>query len=416
VEKMNDKVSREEKVSNQIDDIFDKYLDELPAIFANREVLSPHYVPEILPHRDDKFEELAKILAPALRGGIPSNIFIYGTTGTGKTAVTKFVLKKLKEKALSRNLDFKYSFMNCQHVDTKYRLFAQLCDDIGIEVPFTGLHFDIIYQKFRAALDELNTLHVVVLDEIDMLYKKSSDSLYILTRMNSDLKQSRISIIGITNDVNFKEVLDPRIRSSLSEEEIVFSPYTAEQLRDILSQRAEVAFREGVLEYGVINLCAAIGAQQHGDARRSLDLLRVAGELAERSGDEKVTELHVRKAQQVIERNTVIEVLTSLPIQTKAVLQAIFIAEGRSDEVTTGDVYDIYSKICKFAHIDQLTTRRVGDLINELDMLGVITAQVISKGRYGRSKRIHLTVSPGQVREVLENDFRLSKIFDSLAV
>ncbi len=402
----------DEKSSSKIDEIFDRYLDAQTKIFANRDVLSPHYVPEILPHRDNKFEELAKILAPALRGGAPSNIFIYGTTGTGKTAVTKQVLAKLKERAESRSLAFKYSYMNCQHVDTKYRVLTQLCEDIGIDVPFTGLHFDIIYQKFKEALDELDTLHVTVLDEVDMLYRKSSESLYILTRMNSDLQDSKISIIGITNDVNFKETLDPRIRSSLSEEEIVFSPYTAEQLQDILSQRAEVAFHKDVLEFGVINLCSAIGAQQHGDARRSLDLLRVASELAERNGDEKVTEIYVRKAQQVIERNTVVEVLTSLPIQTKAVLQAIFLGEGRSEEITTGDVYEIYSRICKLVRLDILTARRVGDLINELDMLGIVTAQVISKGRYGRSKRIHLTVPSRQVKEVLENDFRLSKIFE----
>ncbi|MHA1952684.1 MAG: ORC1-type DNA replication protein [Candidatus Heimdallarchaeaceae archaeon] len=398
--------------SSNIDEIFDRYLDADTVVFKQREVLSPHYVPDILPHRDDKFEEMAKILAPALRGGAPSNIFIYGTTGTGKTAVTKHVLNKLEERAKSRKLAFKYSYMNCQHVDTKYRVLTQLCEDIGIDVPFTGLHFDVIYQKFKEALDELDTLHVTVLDEVDMLYHKSSESLYVLTRMNSDLKKSKISIIGITNDVNFKETLDPRIRSSLSEEEMVFSPYTAEQLNDILTQRADVAFHKNVLEFGVINLCAAVGAQQHGDARRSLDLLRVSSELAERNGDEKVTEIHVRKAQQVIERNTVVEVLTSLPIQTKAVLQAIFIGEGKSDEITTGDVYEIYSKICKLVRLDILTARRVGDLINELDMLGIVTAQVISKGRYGRSKRIHLTVPPKQVREVIESDFRLSKIFE----
>lgn len=403
----------DEKSSNNIDDIFDRYLDADANIFANREVLSPHHVPDILPHRGGKFEELAKILAPSLKGGTPSNIFIYGTTGTGKTAVTKQVLSKLKSTADSRNLSFKYSYMNCQHVDTKYRVLTQLCEDVGINVPFTGLHFDIIYQKFRDALEELHTLHVAVLDEVDMLYKKSTESLYILTRMNSDLDFSKISIIGITNDVNFKETLDPRIRSSLSEEEIVFSPYTAEQLRDILTQRAKIAFHKDVLDFGVINLCSAIGAQQHGDARRSLDLLRVAAELVERNGEEKITELHVRKAQQVIERNTVVEVLTSLPIQTKAVLQAIYLGEGKNDEITTGDVYEIYNKICKLVRLDKLTARRVGDLINELDMLGIVTAQVISKGRYGRSKRIHLTVSSKQVREVLDSDFRLSKIFEA---
>ncbi len=397
---------------SRIDAIFDRYLDDSNPIFIKREVLSPHYVPEVLPHRDDKFEELAKILGPSLRGGTPSNIFIYGTTGTGKTAVSKYILNILRDKAESRDLPFKYSFMNCQHVDTKYRVFSQLCEDIGIDVPFTGLHFDIVYQKFREELDNLATLHVVVLDEVDMLYNKSTDALYILTRINSDLKRSRVSIIGITNDVNFKDTLDPRIRSSLSEEEIVFSPYTAEQLKDILSQRANVAFRPDVLGSGVIGLCAAIGAQQHGDARRSLDLLRVAAELAERDTKTSIKEEHVRKAQQVIERNTVHEVLKSLPIQTKVVLQAIYLAEGKYEEVTTGTVYELYEQICGLVRLDPLTSRRIGDLINELDMLGILNAQVISKGRYGRTKKIHITVPPVQVREVLVNDFRLSKIFN----
>lgn len=396
---------------SRIDAIFDRYLDDSNPIFVKREVLSPHYVPDVLPHRDDKFEELAKILGPSLRGGTPSNIFIYGTTGTGKTAVSKYVLNILRDKAESRDLPFKYSFMNCQHVDTKYRVFSQLCEDIDIDVPFTGLHFDIVYQKFREELDNLATLHVVVLDEVDMLYNKSTDALYILTRINSDLKRSRVSIIGITNDVNFKDTLDPRIRSSLSEEEIVFSPYTAEQLKDILSQRAKVAFRPDVLGSGVIGLCAAIGAQQHGDARRSLDLLRVAAELAERDTKTSIKEEHVRKAQQVIERNTVHEVLKSLPIQTKVVLQAIYLAEGKYEEVTTGTVYELYERICGLVRLDPLTSRRVGDLINELDMLGILNAQVISKGRYGRTKKIHITVPPVQVREVLDNDFRLSKVF-----
>ncbi|MHA1302418.1 MAG: ORC1-type DNA replication protein [Candidatus Heimdallarchaeaceae archaeon] len=402
----------DEYSKSNIDSIFERYLDDDNPIFINREILSPNYVPEYLPHREDKFEEMAKILGPALKGGSPSNIFIYGTTGTGKTAVSKYVLKKLKAKADERSIKFSYSFFNCQHIDTKYRVFAQLCDDIDVDVPFTGLHFDIVYQKFKEGLDDLNTLHIVVLDEVDSLYRKSTESLYILTRINSELIRSRVGIIGITNDVNFKEALDPRIRSSLSEEEIVFSPYTAEQLKDILTQRVNKALNKDVLEYGVLNLCAAIGAQQHGDARRSIDLLRVAAELAEREGADKVTELHVRKAQQVIERNTVVEVLSSLPIQTKAVLQSIFIGESRTDELNTGDVYDIYASICKLIRLDRLTARRVSDLINELDMLGLVTARVISKGRYGRSKRIHLTVPKRQIKEVLEKDFRLSKVFE----
>ena len=253
---------------------------------------------------------------------------------------------------------------------------------------------------------------IIVLDEVDMLVKKSGDSiLYDLTRINSNLENARVSIIGISNDLKFKEYLDPRVLSSLSEEEIVFPPYTANELKDILTERAKLGIYENAIAPGVINLCAAYAAREHGDARRALDLLRVAAELAEREGASQITERHVKEAKIQIEADVVTETIKGLPLQSKLVLYAIYISHARSTTaVMTGDVYAIYTELCKELHIEPLTQRRISDLINELDMLGIVNARVISKGRYGRSKRIKLAVSRKLIRNLLEDDPRFQKI------
>jgi cell division control protein 6 len=237
-----------------------------------------------------------------------------------------------------------------------------------------------------------------------------------LTRMNGELESSRISIIGISNDLTFKEMLDPRVLSTLGEEEVIFSPYNAVELKGILKQRVELAFNKTAIgDEGVINLVGALAAQEHGDARRALDLLRTAGELAERRGDEAVTQDHVREAQKVIERDTITETVKTLPMQSKAVLFAVYVlanklaSKGQRD-IFTGECYNVYSEIAKSLSLDTLTQRRVSDLISELDMLGLINTTVISKGRYGRTKKIKLAVSKTQIGVILDDDIRLSKV------
>jgi cell division control protein 6 len=231
--------------------------------------------------------------------------------------------------------------------------------------------------------------------------------------MNADLDNSRVSVIGISNDLKFTEFLDPRVRSSLGEEEIVFPPYDATQLRDILAARADIAFEADALSEDVIPLCAAFAAQEHGDARRALDLLRTAGELAERDQTERVGEGHVRDAQEKLELDRVIEVVRTLPTQSKVVLFAVVLLERNgAQNINTGEVYNIYRGLCDEIDADVLTQRRVTDLISELDMLGIVTAVVVSKGRHGRTKDINLSVSADEIEAVLTSDSRLGDIED----
>ena len=376
-------------------------------IFQSRDVLRPTYTPSNLPHREEQINGLASILVPALRGETPSNVLIYGKTGTGKTAVAKYVGKELEE-AGTEDRKCSVIYINCEVVDTQYRILAHLARHFDKEIPMTGWPTDQVYSEFRNALDEEKKVVVIMLDEVDKLVRKGDDILYNLSRINSDLLRSKVSIIGISNDLKFTEFLDPRVKSSLGEDEIIFPPYDAEQIKDILEQRAYLSFSPGALQESVIPLCSAFAAQEHGDARKALDLLRISGELAERSRSVVVSEEHVRAAREKIEQDRVEKVIKTLPTQSKLVLYSIVLLEEQGvRNITTSAVYNMYKQLCPLVETDYLTHRRITDLIAELDMLGILHTVVISKGRYGRTKEITLSVYSGKLKSTLQQDYRL---------
>lgn len=398
-----------------LDEIFDTVADS--RIFREREKLLPDYIPDKLIHRDREIARLAHTLAVALRGERPNNLFIYGLTGTGKTAATKLVLRKLAEKAVSRGVRLYVAYVNVRQRDTPYRVMSDIAEAIGVRVPFTGLSTGEVYRRFVLKARRMRGIMIVVLDEIDFLVKKHGDDiLYKLVRVNEDLGGGfKVSLIGITNSVSFVENLDPRVKSSLGEEEIVFSPYNAAQLRDILEERAREAFKPGVLDPDVIPLCSALAAREHGDARRALDLLRVAGEIAERSGESRVTRSHVMLARLEIERDRVVDVVKTLPLHSKLVLAAIVEATGGGRRATTtGEVYDLYRQYVGGLGLEEVTFRRVSGIIGELDMLGIIRARTVSRGRYGKTRQIELAADPDPVILVISEDPVISRVAERL--
>ncbi len=373
--------------------LFSKYLESSP-LFSNRAILSASFTPSRIPHREKQIAELGRIVAPALKGGKPSNIFIYGRTGTGKTLVAKMVLDELERASAQTSCKIKTFYINCKMkkvADTEYRVLSHLIGQFGKAVPFTGLPTDQLYSMFFKALDEEERTIILIIDEIDNLVERVGDEiLYNITRANHELKRSRLSIVGITNNLAFIEHLDPRVRSSLGEEELVFAPYNAIQLQEILKERASVAFEIGSIADGVIEKCSALAAQEHGDARRALDLLRVAGELAERSSEQKVEIRHVDLAEERIDTDRVVEIVKAQPRQSQLVLWSIMkLLEGRR-EIETSEIINSYRELCKASGLRELTQRRVSDLIAELDMFGIIAFRVVSRGRYGRTRVVSL--------------------------
>jgi len=395
---------------DKLDQLFDSYVDN--SVFLDKGVLQANYDPETIPHRGEQIESVASVLAPALKGEKVSNLFVYGKTGTGKTLSVQHVGNRILQRVKQGGKDnLKFLFINCKLrkvADTEYRIIAELINILGEKIPSTGLPTEHVYKKFIELIDNKKQIVIIVLDEIDQAVKKIDDSfIYTLTRMNSELKNAQISIVGISNSLTFMDNLDPRVRSSLGEEELVFSPYNALQLQDILKERATMAFKEGVVEDGVIAKCAAFAAREHGDARRALDLLRVAGELAERDKSKKIQLKHIDAANEKIEKDKMLDIIESEPRQFQLVLWSIMKLDNSSkgESIYTGDVYNEYQEICDKTKNEILTQRRVSDILGEFDMLGIINARVISKGRQGRTREIKLMLSDkirGKAKEILQ--------------
>ena len=377
--------------------IFEKILGQ-DSLFIDRKAFDHAFEPSNLPHRDHEVEALVRNLVDALNGHIPSNMLLYGVPGSGKTVVTRFVLGQLLDKGVEMGQPVQTYEINCRNVDTKYRVVQTIASQLArrgdTPIPFTGWPTDRVLETLIYRMDRAAGVHIIVLDEIDNLVSRAGDDLlYNLTSLNTVLRNARCCIIGISNDLHFTQQLDPRVSSRLSQEDLVFHPYGALEIQDILNERVETGLREDVLEGGVLELCAALAAQEHGDARRALDLLRISVQKAEQRAQARVDPKHVRLAQSQLEYDQVTPVLKSLPLHQKVVLFAIILNEENGmRNISTGEVYRTYADACMKIGVEPLTPRRISSLLNELDTLGLIMARNVSKGRGGRSKQVNSAI------------------------
>ena len=356
-------------------------------IFKDKKPLDHRFLPDKLVHRDEQIRQIAKYWVDVLDNVTPSNVTLYGKTGTGKTAASKFAREQLIEAANNENVFVKIEYIRCTDYTTEYQVIAELCNRLGRDVPNRGWTKAEVVNAFRE-LFRTNAfgrkLHlIVILDEIDILLEKDGDGiLYTLTRTDN------ISVLSISNYLDFKNLINSRVTSSLNDKEIVFPPYGANQLSDILYERAQLSFNDGVLDSDVIPSCSAMAAKDEGDARYALDLLKNAGELAFDEDSEKVTSDHVIRAKDRIEHNKVSEILSTLPLQQQRLLEAILTLTKQGEEITSGKLYEAYSDVSKS---DAVTYRRIFDFINDLELLGIISTNTVSRGRgKGRTNIIKL--------------------------
>lgn len=377
------------------------------SLFSDRNVLHHSHIPDTIQHRDIEQTQVTQSLLPIIRGSRPSNLLVYGKPGTGKTLVVRKVILKIQESVRRRDFPIRLVYTNSKVETTLYGLlvsFGRQLEMSGKELPWTGVSISTLFSRILEKIERDSVNVVLVIDEVDflarMVSKGNKDILYHITRANEWLTTGSLTLVGISNNLTFKDILDPRVISSLGEEEVVFPNYSIQQLKAILLERISVGFMVGVVAESASNKCATLAGREHGDARRAIDLIRVAGEIAERNQSTSVTEEHVDAAFKKIEEDKETTAIKSYPLHEKLVLAAVMRANGSN----TGGIYNTYCQLCKGVRQKVLTQRRITQMLSEIEMSGLISGRLVHQGVHGNTKKFKLTIPSDMVRSILQQD------------
>ncbi|MBN2151667.1 MAG: AAA family ATPase [Candidatus Lokiarchaeota archaeon] len=385
---------------------------------AGRDVLSASYKPDNPNHRDAQIEQLVKYFAPCMRNEAPANLLVYGKTGTGKTLITRHVAGKIVSRGAAGGFVPPHViYINVKMCNTKYRILAKMCEDLGLDVPKTGLATDQVLETLKTLLKRDRRNLVAIIDEIDLLVRsrEKDDLLYMLTRLSEEEPLVRVSVVGISNDLRFKTFLGIRVLSSLNAGEIVFPPYTTAELEDILMERAELAFNDGAYDRMIISTIANLAAKEDGDARKAIALLLKAAEVAEHKESHFIDADHVLIARDSLEFDATKNFLGTLPDQFKLVIIGISNTQAYNKcAVNTGSLLGIYHELMRQS--DEITTsigdRRLLQILKELRDHGVIDLHVISNGRHGRYSVSSMVIDRKIIEAVFSKDPVLRKLLN----
>jgi len=398
-------------MSETADDLFTR---EDP-IFATKELLEISHLPGEgrIVGRDDEISQLATAVNPAIFGQSPSNVLIYGKTGTGKSLCAKYVSRRLIETAGDEGVTATFAYVDCAQDTTETQAVQTIADSVNdveatdINIPDKGLSTSTYCKRLWRILDQRFDVVVIILDEIDKL--SDDDILMQLSRAGEagKITDCKLGVLGISNKIQYKDRMDERVKSSLCEREFVFPPYDANQLRNIMEARSD-AFRDGVLEASTIPRAAALAAREHGDARKAIDILRYAGEIAQSNGSTTVREQFVTQARQRAETDRFRELIRGSTPHSRYVLQALAVlslSNPQQEGFRTSRVYEIYENICRQEGSESLSLRRVRDLLKEHAFLDIIEQSKHSGGSAEGSYTNHqLLEDPEVVKDVLTEE------------
>lgn len=339
------------------------------SIFKSEEVLSPEYLPELLPHRESQIKQLADNLTPASKKRNPQNTFIFGSPGIGKTAVSKYVFREFEDYS-----GVKTVYINCWDYNTSLAVLTKIVSDMGMFVQRRGWAKDEVISRLIEALEKSKKSLLICLDEVDQLVYKDQKVLYDLLRMNQYVENS-IGLIVVSNNPHVFANLEPRIMSSLSLDELEFKPYTLQEMKGILQERADYGFHS--VEEGVVALASAHALNRNGDVRVGLECLSKAGRLAEKEASDKVKVIHVKKVLKTVGEAKPEILEEKVTNNEKLILDVI----NKREKTTFDEVYEEYTKNTE----NPLTKRMFREYVNHLDTVNLIK---IGKRKSGKSRVI----------------------------
>jgi len=337
-------------------------------LFSKKSYLDTLTFPSKIIGRQDKAKELVRLFLGYKQELVVPFISVYGRSGSGKSTMVRFVCENLD--------DISYCFVNLRKAKTVFGCANLILAELGQP-----------------------NLKVLVLDEFDVLFNdargKPSDFVYNLVVMEENLREKGhlVCVVAISNNVMSDYELDDRVRSRIGSSEVFFGAYSKKDVLAIIKDRAQKAFSDKI-DPAVIQYCAEYSSAEHGDARRAIDLLRVAAELASLKG-ERISKSHVDLANQELQKDRVVKIISAASYHLRLGCAALIQITFLSGEVwhSTSTIYKQYCKIIE-KDVKPLGYRRVSELLTELQNSGLALSQTSSKGRHGYGTQYKLTVSP----------------------
>ena len=345
-------------------------------IYKNRDVLYALVPPTGLLHRTEQKNELIMELAPILMNSAVSCVFVYGNPGTGKTAIITELLGELSDEAKKRKVKLLKAYVNCSENRTETTILVDILSQINPKktYPRVGWTRAKALSEFKKVTNDLKTNIIVVLDEVDYALKESGDDIiYRLSRVNEKL-DSRVSTILVSNDVRVADYIKPRTQSTLGRVRVIFAPYNAEELYDILKDRVKYAFNRDSVSDQVVKKVAEIEASRGGDARKALELLDSCAKIAISKNSSKVTLDLVDEADKTLEKDTIFNMVSTLTKHQKLLYLAM--VKSNKKELDGGKVYKMYKEVCEKQNVSPLSVRSIRTFLVNLSELGLIRSEV----------------------------------------
>ncbi|MCY4729547.1 ORC1-type DNA replication protein [Natronomonas gomsonensis] len=362
------------------------------SVFRDEHVLELDYLPEAFLHRDEQMETLKYALRPAVRGSRPLNVMARGPPGTGKTTAVQKLFDELTSVS-----DIEVVRVNCQVDSTRYAVFSRLFEGLfDYEPPTSGISFKKLFGQITDHLVEEDEVLIVALDDVNYLFyeDEASDTLYSLLRAHEAHSGAKIGVIVVSSDLDLDviEELDGRVQSVFRPEEVYFSAYGEREIVDILRERVERGFREGVVGTRVLDRVAEHTADSGGDLRVGIDLLRRAGLNAEMRGSTEVSVDDVDDAYEKAKYVHLSRHLRGLSESEAALVRVLAEHDGQR----AGDVYEAFSETTDLGYT------RYSEIINKLDQLGLIDAEYTNVEGRGRSRALSLSYDSDAILDRLE--------------
>jgi len=368
-------------------------------VFKDQGKLSFDYLPETMPHREKQMQRLFQLFRPLLEANVPSNAFLYGPVGTGKTHLSRKFCNELVKRAQGTGRAMDHVLVNCRQRIGDDAVLLAILKSYDSRFPDRGFSISEKLNVLRTWLEKRNSNLVLTLDEVDALLKKSGSNLiYTFSRFGEEHAggKGHISLVLISQKTDALDYLDKAALSTFRRTSAVeFGKYVREELRDIIQIRVDLAIHPRCVDADVLELISDI-ASEFGDARYAIEILWNAGLLADEESAEEIGVEHVRAAKAAIHPTGMEERLKALDRSKALVLLAIARKMKKKAYISTGDAEASYAIVCEEYKVKQRGHTQFWKYLKDLDALGLIDAKISGEGVVGKTTLISLPEIPAK--------------------